>query len=211
MLDRLVVATDDERISGCVRGFGGQAVMTSVKHRSGSDRIAEVIKKPGFSAFHIVVNIQGDEPLIDPKAVDLLAKAMINDAKLQMATLATGFESIDEINDQNSAKVVTDRNDRALYFSRSSIPFVRDDSQVNTDNYLKHIGMYAYRRDFIKKFTSWPEGRLERLEKLEQLRALENGTAIKIIRTNYKCLSIDSPKDIKSLVKHIKYQSVETL
>ncbi len=204
LLDKVVVATDDKRICDCVLGFGGQAVMTSKKHRSGSDRIAELIRKPGYRGFSIILNIQGDEPLIDPGAIDLLAGEMAGNPKQMMATLATSFENAGDIEKSNTAKVVTDTQGRALYFSRLPIPFIREENAGRVGHYLKHIGMYAYRQNFLIKFTQWPEGRLERMEKLEQLRALENGAAIKVLRTNYRCLAVDSPGDINKIEISIK-------
>jgi len=204
MLDEVVVATDDVRIYDCVRAFTGQTVMTSKKHLSGSDRIAEVIRKPQYRGFSIILNIQGDEPLVDPGAINLLAKDMADNPKQLMATLATRFENAGDIASPNTAKVVTDGQGRALYFSRRPIPFIRDENAGKAGNFLKHIGMYAYRRNFLIKFTQWPEGRLERLEKLEQLRALENGADIKVIRINYSCLSVDSPGDVDQIERHMK-------
>ena len=204
MLDEVVVATDDRRIYDCVRAFNGQAVMTSKKHLSGSDRIAEVVRKPQYRGFNIILNIQGDEPLIDLRAINLLAKDMADNPKQLMATLATYFENAGDIASPNTAKVVTDDQGRALYFSRCPIPFTRDENAGKARHFLKHIGMYAYRRNFLIKFTQWPEGRLERLEKLEQLRALENGADIKVLRTNYSCLSVDSPGDVGKIERQMK-------
>jgi 3-deoxy-manno-octulosonate cytidylyltransferase (CMP-KDO synthetase) len=203
-LDEVVVATDDIRIYNCVRGFNGQVVVTSKKHRSGSDRIAEVIRKPRYRGFNIILNIQGDEPLIDPRAINLLAKIMFDNPKEQMATLATNFKNAREVANPTTAKVVTDIQGRALYFSRCPIPFIRDQNAGKAGPFLKHIGLYAYRRTFLIKFTQWPEGRLERLEKLEQLRALENGANIKVLRTSYSCLSVDSPGDVGQIERHMK-------
>jgi 3-deoxy-manno-octulosonate cytidylyltransferase (CMP-KDO synthetase) len=202
-LDEVVVATDDVRIYDCVRGFNGQAVMTSKKHRSGSDRIAEVIRKPRYRGFNVILNIQGDEPLIDPGAINLLAKEMFVNPKEQMATLAANFKKVGDAANPNTAKVVTDARGRALYFSRCPIPFIRNGNAGKAGPFLKHIGLYAYRRNFLIKFTQWPVGRLERLEKLEQLRALENGAGIKVLRTNYSCLSVDSPEDVDQIEKHM--------
>jgi len=203
-LDEVVVATDDIRIYNCVRGFNGQVVVTSKKHRSGSDRIAEVIRKPRYRGFNIILNIQGDEPLIDPRAINLLAKIMFDNPKEQMATLATNFKNAREVANPTTAKVVTDIQGRALYFSRCPIPFIRDQNAGKAGPFLKHIGLYAYRRNFLLKFTSWSVGRLEKLEKLEQLRALENGTAVKVLRTNYRSLSVDSPGDVSKIEKNIR-------
>lgn len=203
-LDMIVVATDDPRIFKCVKDFGGYAEMTSSKHRSGSDRIAEVIIKPEYRKYDIIINIQGDEPLIDPKAIDLLAASMIGSRAQRMATLSTGFSSSREIESPNTVKIVVDRNGNALYFSRSSIPFLRDRKRPKGKVFMKHIGMYAYRRDFLLEFVKWPEGRLESLEKLEQLRALENGASIRVLCSKYPGLAVDVPADIAKAEKAIK-------
>jgi len=203
-LDRVVVATDDRRIYDCIRSFNGQAVMSSARHKSGSDRIAEIIEKTGYRGFDIIINIQGDEPLIDHKAIDLLAKSMKAEKNVQMATLASDFNSRQEIDDPNTAKIVTDIKGNALYFSRSPIPFIRETKKAEVRSYLKHIGMYAYRRDFLLQFTKWEEGRLESMEKLEQLRALENGVNIKVLYTKYNSLSVDTPDDIMAVEKYLK-------
>jgi 3-deoxy-manno-octulosonate cytidylyltransferase (CMP-KDO synthetase) len=198
LLDEVAVATDDRRIFDCVEGFGGRAVMTSESHQSGSDRIAEVIRKPGYQGYGIVINIQGDEPLIDPRAIDRLAGAMLSDPKLQMATLAGSFRDPKDLRSHNTVKIACDEQGLALYFSRSVIPFDRD-NKSGLQTYLKHIGIYAYRRKTLTDFVGWPQSRLEKTEKLEQLRALENGVRIKIIKTSYIPVAVDAPGDIVGL------------
>lgn len=221
-LDQLLVATDDKRIYDCVLGFGGRAVMTSKNHRSGTDRIAEALEKfeirkpvlrraslPDFRRdpkFEIIINIQGDEPLIDPKAIDLLAKAMVENQKTEMATLVGSFKDKDDLLSPNTVKVVADYQGFALYFSRSVIPGNREGSR-RLSNYLKHIGIYAYRRDTLFKLIAWPQSALEKTEKLEQLRALENGVKIRLIKTAYSPLAVDTPADKARICKILEGQS----
>ncbi len=185
-LERVIVATDDKRIYQAAQDFGAEARMTSSSHRSGTDRVAEVareIKTP------VVINIQGDEPLIKGEAIDKLVEAL-QDKNIPMATLAVKEEDLNLLNDSNVVKVVPDKNGFALYFSRSSLPFQA------SDYFWRHIGIYGYQKDFLEKFCRIPPSRLEKTEKLEQLRALENGYRIKIIETQFSTLSVDSPQDI---------------
>ncbi len=185
-LERVIVATDDKRIYQAAQDFGAEARMTSSSHRSGTDRVAEVareIKTP------VVINIQGDEPLIKGEAIDKLVEAL-QDKNIPMATLAVKEEDLNLLNDSNVVKVVPDKNGFALYFSRSSLPFQA------SDYFWRHIGIYGYQKDFLEKFCRIPPSRLEKTEKLEQLRALENGYRIKIIENQSSTLSVDSPEDI---------------
>jgi len=207
-LDQLLVATDDRRIYDCVTAFGGQAVMTSNRHRSGTDRIAEALTKieTRSSKFGTIINIQGDEPLIDPKAIDLLARAMAGSSKPEMATLVGSFNDKEDLLSPNTAKVVADGRGYALYFSRSVIPGCREGS-LSLTNYLKHIGIYAYRREVLFKLISWPQSALEQAEKLEQLRALEHGVKIKLIKTGYRPQAVDSPDDLARINKTLRRQS----
>ena len=207
-LDQILVATDDKRIHDCVLGFGGLAVMTLKKHRSGTDRIAEALTKSETrnSKFGTIINIQGDEPLIDPKAIDLLAKAMSGDKNIEMATLAGSFNDQNDLLSANTAKVVADERGNAMYFSRSVIPGSRA-SAFRLSIYLKHIGIYAYRRDILFKLISWPQSPLEKTEKLEQLRALEYGVKIKIIKTGYRPQAVDTPADLARVLKTLRGQS----
>ena len=190
-LDEILVATDDERIMSAVSSFGGKAVMTSPLHPTGTDRIAEAVRAIP-QASHIV-NIQGDEPLIDPSLIDELATAILNDPSLDMATAANPMDPADPaINDPNVVKVVATLNGRALYFSRSPIPFFRNASPGLP--VLRHKGIYAYRRVFLERFVSWPPSPLEIAESLEQLRALENGASIKVILTADTSPGVDTPE-----------------
>lgn len=197
-LDKLLVATDDRRIYDCVTDFGGLAVMTSKKHRSGTDRMAEALEKIETRSprFGIIINIQGDEPLIDPKAIDLLARAMAGSSKPEMATLVGSFKDESDLLSLNTAKVAADVRGNAMYFSRSVIPGSREGG-LRLSNYLKHIGIYAYRRDTLFKLISWPQSALEKIEKLEQLRALEHGVKIKLIKTFYQPQAVDTTADLK--------------
>ena len=169
--------------------------MTRPDHVSGTDRVAEAASA---SEAALVVNIQGDEPLIDPAAIDAAVLAMIDDAECAMGTLKKRIEYPDEISNPNVVKVVTDRSGRAIYFSRSPIPHVRDDFGGSTALIrYKHVGLYVYRRDFLLSYSDLPVGPLEQAERLEQLRALENGHAIRVVETEYESLGVDTPEDLE--------------
>jgi 3-deoxy-manno-octulosonate cytidylyltransferase (CMP-KDO synthetase) len=192
-LTDVVIATDDDRIYNEARRFGAEAVMTSPAHMSGSDRVAEVAA--GRPDARVVVNIQGDEPLIDPAAIDSAARAILDDPSLPMATLAKRIERVDEITNPNVVKVVMGLTGGALYFSRNPIPYDRAGGAV----YFKHIGLYVYRRDFLLSYASLPVGPLEKVECLEQLRALENGHRIGVVETSYESLGVDTPEDLEEV------------
>jgi 3-deoxy-manno-octulosonate cytidylyltransferase (CMP-KDO synthetase) len=184
------------RIAESAFDFGAEVSLTSPKHPSGTDRIAEVAAKlPGLK--HII-NVQGDEPALDPRLIDRLVHALQSDPKLKMVTAASGFEAESDALNPNNVKVVTTLDGRALYFSRSLIPFDRDNSQLSTLNSqpLWHIGIYGYRRDFLTQFVRWKPTPLERTEKLEQLRALEHGAAIQVVKTRHHALGVDTPEDV---------------
>jgi 3-deoxy-manno-octulosonate cytidylyltransferase (CMP-KDO synthetase) len=185
-LERVIVATDDKRILQAAQDFGAEARMTSSSHRSGTDRVAEVARKINAS---VVINIQGDEPLIKGEAIDELVEAL-QDEDIPMATLAVKEDDLNLLNDSNVVKVVPDKDGFALYFSRSPLPFQA------SDYFWRHIGIYGYQKDFLQKFCRIPPSRLEKTEKLEQLRALENGYRIKIIENKFSTLSVDLPEDI---------------
>ena len=187
----MIVATDDERIQEAVTAFGGKVVMTSPDHPTGTDRIAEAARAIP-QATHIV-NIQGDEPLIDPDLIDQLAAAMAADPSLDMATAANPLDPADPaVSDPNVVKVVTAIDGRALYFSRSPLPFFRN--AVADLPVFRHKGIYAYSRGFLEKFVTWPPSPLERAESLEQLRALENGASIKVLTTTDTSPGVDTPE-----------------
>lgn len=195
-LDEILVATDDERILRAVENFGGRAVMTSPDHPTGTDRIAEAARAVP-QATHIV-NIQGDEPLIDPALIDELAAAMTADPALDMATAANPLDPADPaVRDSNVVKVVTALDGRALYFSRSPLPFFRN--PVEGLPVLRHKGIYAYSRGFLERFVAWPPSPLEKAESLEQLRALENGASIKVLLTNDTSPGVDTPEQAREI------------
>jgi len=191
-IERVIVATDDERIATPVRAAGGEAMMTSATHQSGTDRIAEVASKVHAD---IYINVQGDQPFTDPRDLDAVAAPMLNDSSIDMATLATPITDLEEFRNPTKVKVVCDASGNALYFSRSPIPHGRDIEGVPLGA-LRHIGIYAYRRDFLMRFASMPQGKLELLEKLEQLRALENGHRIRVVASVSPSLEIDTAEDL---------------
>lgn len=191
------ITTDDERIFKCVEGFGGKAVMTRREHPSGSDRIAEAVRKLELSADDLIVNIQGDQPLFESRLISLMVAPLIEDSRIPMSTLKYRIRNKEEIENSNIVKVVTDNSGFALYFSRYPIPLYRD---IETEHeYYKHLGFYAYRRDFILEFGRLSGGRLEAAEKLEQLRALEHGYRIKVIEAFSDSIEVDAPEDIEKV------------
>lgn len=197
-LDDLVIATDDERILAAAEGFGAKAVMTSPEHPTGTDRLAEAVRSLPHA--EIIVNIQGDEPLIDPGLIDELAAAMAADPSLDMATAANPLDPTDPaVQDPNVVKVVTTLDGRALYFSRSPLPFFRN--AVDGLPVLRHKGIYAYRRTFLERFVTWPPSPLEKAESLEQLRALENGASIKVLITTDTSPGVDTPEQADAVEK----------
>lgn len=193
-LQKLIIATDDERIYFASQAFGADVRMTSPDHRSGTERVAEVAE--GLDC-PIIINIQGDEPLLQGQMIDDLVLAL-QEESVPMATLASQVTEVDRIYDKDIVKVVVDKNGNALYFSRSPIPF------RTGDHFYQHIGIYGYQREFLLEFHSLPASRLEAREGLEQLRVLENGYRIKIILTRYQVLSVDTPQDIMAVENFIK-------
>lgn len=189
-LTRVVIATDDDRIADAARDFRAPVRMTRADHESGTDRVAEVASAEDCS---LIVNIQGDEPLIDPAAIDAAVLALIEDEEAPMGTLKKRIEDKAEIDNPNVVKVVTALNGDAIYFSRSPIPFHRSEPEI----YFKHIGLYIYRRTFLLGYSDLPIGPLEKAEKLEQLRALENGYRIRVAETEYESLGVDTPEDLQ--------------
>lgn len=192
------VATDDDRIVATVEQFGGRAVMTSGHHRSGTDRCAEALGTVSAMTgkrYDVVVNIQGDEPFIEPVHLRALS-ALFNDTQAEVGTLVARFGEGEEVLDANTPKVVRDREGYALYFSRSVIPFVREMVAEETVVYYKHIGLYAYRSDVLKRISAMPPGVLERAESLEQLRWLENGLRIKTAEVKGMTIAVDTPEDL---------------
>jgi 3-deoxy-manno-octulosonate cytidylyltransferase (CMP-KDO synthetase) len=186
------VATDHEGIFEAVREFGGTALMTSPDHRSGSDRLAEAADIIGLEKNDIVINVQGDQPCLNPLHPSLMARALIEDENVPVATLAVPLTEPAEIRSPNHVKVVFDQSCRALYFSRSAIPFYRE----GTGEYFKHIGLYAYRAGFLREYVAWPPGKLESAEKLEQLRILERSIGIKVVIGQGLSPEVDVPEDL---------------
>jgi 3-deoxy-manno-octulosonate cytidylyltransferase (CMP-KDO synthetase) len=193
-LEQVIIATDDERIFSASRAFGADVCMTSPDHRSGTERVAEVAKGLESS---IIINIQGDEPLLQGQMIDDLIQAL-QDPSVVMATLASEVTELDRIHDKDVVKVVVDKNGDALYFSRSPLPF------QPSDHFQQHIGIYGYQKEFLLKFHTLPVSRLEAIEGLEQLRVLENGYKIKIVSTPFTILSVDIPQDIMAVEKLLR-------
>ena len=194
-LSKLVIATDDDRIAKAARSFGAQVQMTRPDHLSGTDRVAEAASSDHAK---VIVNIQGDEPLIDPEAIDAAALALLDDPELHMATLKKRIEIAAEIDNPNVVKVVSNLAGDAIYFSRRPIPYLRDGTQSGTVLY-KHIGLYVYRREFLLAYSELPVGPLEQAERLEQLRAIENGYRIRVVETEYESLGVDTPEDLERI------------
>jgi 3-deoxy-manno-octulosonate cytidylyltransferase (CMP-KDO synthetase) len=193
-LSGVVVATDDERISSAVQAFGGEAVLTRPDHRSGTERVAEVAA--ARKDVDVFVNIQGDEPLIEPAAIDYAVEALREDPAVQVATLAVLIKHPNDIMDPNVVKTVLDFDGNGLYFSRAPIPWVRDEAGRVHAHHLKHLGLYVYRRDALLEFPTFPQGDLERVEQLEQLRWLENGYRIRVVETEHDSIGVDVPEDV---------------
>lgn len=196
------VATDDDRIRKAVENFGGKVVMTSEDNRSGSDRVAEAAKKLGLDSNDIVVNVQGDQPLLDYRCLDDVVAPFFEENKPEMTTLSYKITDPSEISNPKDVKVVSDLAGNALYFSRSPIPCERDTGS-NFDTY-KHLGVYAYTRDFLELFNELPSGKLEQIEKLEQLRAIEHGYKIRVIVSEFDSPEVDLPEDIQKIEQKLK-------
>ncbi|HEY0056695.1 MAG TPA: 3-deoxy-manno-octulosonate cytidylyltransferase [Pedobacter sp.] len=199
-LSEVVVATDDERILRHVTSFGGKVVLTSDKHQSGTDRCAELAE--AFPEFDILINIQGDEPFIDPKQIDLLCSCFENDTT-ELATLVKEIQTQEELNNHNSPKVILNKNAEAIYFSRAVIPFLRNADPpdwINGHTFYKHIGIYGYRKDALKAITQLDVSSLEKAEALEQLRWIENGYKIKVAITDIETQAIDTPDDLSKIL-----------
>jgi 3-deoxy-manno-octulosonate cytidylyltransferase (CMP-KDO synthetase) len=191
-VEAVIVATDDMRIAEAAFGFGAEVAMTSPKHRSGTDRVAEVAKK--LRGISHIINVQGDEPQIDPALITKLASAMTKDHAVEMITAASAFTDQEEIANPNMVKVVLDRAGNGLYFSRWPIPFVRTDGVQPT--FYRHQGIYGYTTKFLLQFVKWKPGALEQAESLEQLRALENGARIRVLLTKSAAIGVDTPEDV---------------
>lgn len=197
IVDRVVVATDDMRIFDAVEQFGGEAVMTSETQRSGTDRAGEAAELLGLALDDIIVNVQGDQPLMDPRCLDDVVAPLVEDSQLGISTLAFRIIDPQEYDNPKDVKVVMDQSGDALYFSRASVPFARDEGE-SFDSF-KHLGVYAYRRSFLEIFRNLPTGTLEMIEKLEQLRALEYGHRVRVVVTPYDSPEVDLPSDISRI------------
>jgi 3-deoxy-manno-octulosonate cytidylyltransferase (CMP-KDO synthetase) len=196
-VENVQVATDDDRIRLAVESFGGRVLMTSASCRSGTDRVAEAAEKLQLADGDVVINIQGDQPLVDPRCFDAVVKPFFEDPDVRMSTLAYAIVDEREITDPKDVKVVFDNRGDALYFSRATIPHDRD-GRTGCPIY-KHLGVYAYTRAFLKRFQHLPAGRLEGIEKLEQLRAMEHGHRIRVVVTPYDSPEVDLPEDIQRI------------
>ena len=207
VLGEAYVATDDERIRQAVEAFGGKAVMTRTDHKSGTDRIQEAAENIGTTA-DVIINVQGDEPFIQQSQLATV-KALFDDPQVQIGTLGKPFESMDAVENPNSPKIVCDMNGYAMYFSRSVIPYVRGkepSAWLEHFPYLKHLGLYAYRREVLAEITKLPQSPLELAESLEQLRWLQNGYRIKVGLTDVETVGIDTPEDLLRAEEFLKNQ-----
>ena len=195
-IDRVIVATDHEKIKNAVESFGGEAVLTDPNLASGTDRVAATVQNIDAD---IVINLQGDEPFVEVELLNKMVSAF-SDSNINMATPVRKIKSEEDLNDPNLVRVTKDINNYALYFTRNVIPFLRDctrDEWLKNFTYYKHVGIYAYRKEFLLKLTALPEGQLERAERLEQLRVLENGYKIFTVETDYDSISVDTPDDLE--------------
>jgi 3-deoxy-manno-octulosonate cytidylyltransferase (CMP-KDO synthetase) len=197
-VDRVIVATDDERIVSAVKGFGGEARMTRPDHRTGTERVAEVAAHEEGQVF---VNVQGDEPLLDPVAVETAVSSLLEEPAAAVATVATSIRTPADIMDPNAVKVVLDFDGNALYFSRAPIPWVRDTAGKVQARHLKHLGLYVFQREALLEYPTLPQGELERLEQLEQLRWMENGWKIRVAEVEHDAVSVDVPEDVARVEK----------
>ena len=196
--NQVIVATDDERIVKAVERFGGEARMTRADHRTGTERVAEVAARENGDVF---VNVQGDEPLLDPVAVDTAVGALLEEPAAAIATVATPIRTPADIMDPNVVKTVLDFENNGLYFSRAGIPWVRDSASKIQVRHLKHLGLYVFQRDALLEYPTLPQGELERIEQLEQLRWLENGWKIRVAEVAHDAVSVDVPEDVARVEK----------
>jgi len=200
--EKVIIAADDERIVAAAKSFGAECVLTSIEHRSGTDRIAEAVADIETD---IVVNLQADEPEIDPKNIDYVARLLIDNPDYPMATLAAELQNAEQIANPNVVKVIIDHDNKATHFSRAAIPYnIVKSGLGETQQHLRHIGIYAYRKEFLLKFTALPQTPLEKIEKLEQLRAIENGIAIIVGKVKHTTDGIDTPEQYAEFVKRYK-------
>ncbi len=201
LLEDLIIACDDERIAVRAKDFGAKVVLTAKGHASGTDRICEIINPIDVK---IVINIQGDEPLIHPTMIDKVAQSLLDDSSISMATIMKAIDEPEVINDPHVVKVAIDKNNFALYFSRAAIPFHAKNSQIKVPVYFKHIGLYGYSKDFLFTYRNLPVSYLERVECLEQLRVMEEGYKIKVIETKYDTIGVDTQEDLAKVIEYLK-------
>ena len=192
-VNRVIVATDDERIVKAIEAFGGEARMTRSEHRTGTERVAEVAAREQGDVF---VNVQGDEPLLDPNAIDVAVNSLLEEPQASISTVATPIKTPGDIMDPNVVKTVLDFDGNAIYFSRAPIPWVRDTASKIQVRHLKHLGLYVFQRDALLEYPTLPQGELERVEQLEQLRWMENGWKIRVAEVEHDAISVDVPKDV---------------
>ena len=202
-LDKVIVATDSKEVYEAVKKFGGDVILTREDHLNGTSRIAEVCEK--ITDFDVIINIQGDEPLIEKDMINSLIDSFKVERNLKMSTLKHKLHSWEDIENPNFVKVVTDKNDYAIYFSRSVIPYPRN---KNMGNYFKHVGIYGYKRDFVLDYFKMESTPLENSESLEQLRVLENGYKIKVLETNFEVIGVDTQEELEKVRLHIKNNNI---
>jgi 3-deoxy-manno-octulosonate cytidylyltransferase (CMP-KDO synthetase) len=202
-VDQVIVATDDERILKVVEGFGGEARMTRTDHRTGTERVGEVAAHVAGDVF---VNVQGDEPLLDPAAVDMAVSSLLEEPQASISTVATPVKTPGDIMDPNVVKTVLDFDGNALYFSRAPIPWVRDTGNKIQVRHLKHLGLYVFQREALLEYPTLPQGELERIEQLEQLRWMENGWKIRVAEVEHDAVSVDVPEDVARVEKLLQGQ-----
>jgi 3-deoxy-manno-octulosonate cytidylyltransferase (CMP-KDO synthetase) len=202
--NQVIVATDDERIVMAVQAFGGEARMTRPDHRTGTERVAEVAAHVDGDIF---VNVQGDEPLLDPVAVDTAVCSLLEEPVASISTVATPIKTPGDIMDPNVVKTVLDFDGNALYFSRAPIPWVRDTANKIQVRHLKHLGLYVFQRDALLEYATLPQGELERIEQLEQLRWMENGWKIRVAEVEHDAVSVDVPEDVARVERLLKEKS----
>lgn len=202
-LDKVIVATDSKEVYEAVKKFGGDVILTREDHLNGTSRIAEVCEK--ITDFDVIINIQGDEPLIEKDMINSLIDSFKVEKDLKMSTLKHKLHSWEDIENPNFVKVVTDKNDYAIYFSRSVIPYPRN---KNMENYFKHVGIYGYKRDFVLDYFKMESTPLENSESLEQLRVLENGYKIKVLETNFEVIGVDTQEELEKVRLHIKNNNI---
>lgn len=201
LLDDLIIACDDERVADAAREFGAKVVMTAKAHVCGTDRIIEAVNPLDVK---VVVNIQADEPLIHPVMIDNVAQALLDSENVSMSTMKRKIDNPNDITDPNVVKVIVDKNNFAMYFSRSPIPHHAVNSEIKSPVYYKHIGLYGYTKDFLFTYKNLAVSELEKMEKLEQLRVLEEGYKIKVIETKYETIGVDTPEDLEKVKEYLR-------